>query len=255
MSDAASLLEIAAGLARRAAVVILTARSAGFEVRAKRDSSLVTDADLAAAAVIVRGLRKACPEIPVVSEEARVTERGFVAAGWFWLVDPLDGTREFAAGLSEFTVNIALVVEHRVRLGVVALPATGGLYGGRQGDAAWREDAKGRRCPINARRPPDSGSVVLASRHHADARELAGFLVGRRVARLERVGSALKVCRVAEGGADLYPRLGRTMEWDTAAPQAVLEAAGGRLETLDGAAMRYGKPDFTNPSFVCRGRA
>ena len=169
-------------------------------------------------------------------------------------MDPLDGTREFMARCPEFTVNIGLVVDHQVRLGVVTVPAAGTLFGGRVGEPAWCEDAAGRRHMIGARRPCEAGHVAVASRHHSDAGALASFLSAYRVDRVEQVGSALKVCRVAEGTPDLYPRLGRTTEWDTAGPQAVLEAAGGTLTTLDGAASRYGKPGFANPPFVCRGR-
>lgn len=256
-AEEAGLLELAAGLARSAAAEVMRVRAAGFAVGRKADASPVTDADRAAEAVVLDGLRAACPDIPIVSEEqAAAGLAGAAPAGRFWLVDPLDGTREFAAGLPEFTVNIGLVVGRAAQLGVVAAPATGELFGGLVGAGAWKEDVPGgRRHPIRARPPPPRGVVVLASRHHGDERELADFLAGRPVARVERLGSALKVCRVAEGAADLYPRLGRTMEWDTAAAQAVLEAAGGAVRTLDGAGLRYGKPGFANPPFVCSGRA
>lgn len=256
-AEEAGLLELAAGLARRAAAEVMRVRAAGFAVGRKADASPVTDADRVAEAVVLDGLRAACPAIPVVSEEqvAAAGSMPAVPGGRFWLVDPLDGTREFAAGLPEFTVNIGLVVEGAARLGVVVAPATGELFGGLVGAGAWKEDLPGdRRHPIRARTPPPGGIVVLASRHHADERELADLLAGRRVARLERLGSALKFCRVAEGVADLYPRLGRTMEWDTAAPQAVVEAAGGVVRTLDGARLRYAQPSLANPPFICGGR-
>jgi 3'(2'), 5'-bisphosphate nucleotidase len=254
----ADLLELAAGLARRAAAAIMAVRAAGFAIDRKADHSPVTEADRIAEALIVEGLREATPAIPVIAEEE--VEAGTAPAltgGCFWLVDPLDGTREFAAGREEFTVNVGLVADGRARLGVVAVPATGELFGGVVGAGAWKEDAAGLRRPIAARPPPEDGIVVLASRHHADDARLGPFLAGRRVARVGHIGSAVKFCRVADGAADLYPRFGRTMEWDTAAPQAVLEAAGGTVRLIEGGGgpLTYGKPRFENPSFVCQGAA
>ncbi|MFQ3622696.1 MAG: 3'(2'),5'-bisphosphate nucleotidase CysQ, partial [Acetobacteraceae bacterium] len=152
-----------------------------------------------------------------------------------------------------FAVCLGLVREGRPVLGAVALPATGELFAGRVGHGAWKEDAAGRR-PIAARRAPQDGLTVFASRQHKDDPRLARYLDGLRLASLANVGSALKFCRVAEGAADLYPRFGPTMEWDTAGPQAIVEAAGGSVLTADGAPLRYGKPGFINPDFVCRGR-
>jgi 3'(2'), 5'-bisphosphate nucleotidase len=170
-----------------------------------------------------------------------------------WLVDPLDGTREFARGALDFTVNIGLVRDGVVVLGAVALPAYGELFGGIVGVGAWKE-VDGVRAPISVRRAPAEGLTVMASRHYADDPALAAHLAALPVARTVNIGSAVKFCRLAEGVADYYPRLGRTMEWDTAAPQAVLEAAGGSLRLMDGGALRYGKPGWANPPFVCRGR-
>jgi 3'(2'), 5'-bisphosphate nucleotidase len=255
--DDAALLELAAGLARRAAAAITAVRAAGFAIDRKADHSPVTEADRIAEALIVEGLREATPTIPVIAEEEVEAGAAPALAGGarFWLVDPLDGTREFAAGREEFTVNVGLVADGRARLGVIAVPATGELFGGVVGAGAWKEDAAGLRRPIAARPPPEDGIVVLASRHHADDARLGPFLAGRRVARVVHIGSAVKFCRVAEGAADLYPRFGRTMEWDTAAPQAVLEAAGGTVRLIEGrgGALTYGKPRFENPSFVCQG--
>jgi 3'(2'), 5'-bisphosphate nucleotidase len=169
-------------------------------------------------------------------------------------VDPLDGTREFAAGHDTFTVNIGLVEGDRAILGVVGVPATGELFAGRLGAGAWKEDAAEGRHAIAARAMPEDGAVVLASRHYSDDPRLDDFLAGYRVERVVKIGSAVKFCRVAEGVADLYPRFGRTMEWDTAAPQAVLEAAGGHLSGWDGLPLRYRKPGWTNPGFLCTGR-
>jgi 3'(2'), 5'-bisphosphate nucleotidase len=170
----------------------------------------------------------------------------------FWLVDPLDGTREFSGGGDDFAVNIGLVRDGRPVLGVVGVPATGVIYGGIVGIGAWRQE-HGRRSPIIARRPPAEGLTVVASRHHGDPASLEAFLAGRHVAQVVNFGSSLKFCRIAEGQADVYPRFGRTMEWDTCSPQAVLEAAGGVVTDLDGRPLRYGKPGWDNPHFVCWG--
>ncbi len=250
------LLELVARLARTAADAILAVRAAGFAVERKSDQSPVTEADRVAEAIIVEGLREAVPDIPVVAEEEvsggivpRLGER-------YWLVDPLDGTREFAAGLDSFAVCVGLVRGGRAVLGAVAVPVTGELFGGIvAGRAAWKEGADGARRPIRVRRPPASGLRVMFSRHAAEDPRLAPFLAGRRVAEVVNIGSAVKFCRLAEGAADLYPRFGPTMEWDTAAPQAVLEAAGGSISDLDGAALRYGKPGLVNPPFVAEGLA
>ena len=251
MTDAA-LLELASGLALRAAEVILAIRVRGFEVSRKADRSVVTEADHAAEALIVAGLRAAVPEIPVIAEEAVAGGATFVASPAFWLVDPLDGTREFTDGSDDFAVNIGLVREGRIRLGVVGVPATGELFGGIVGVGAWKR-LGGVETPVHAREVPAEGLTVLASRHHGDTARLDAFLACRVVAKTVNFGSSLKFCRLAEGIADLYPRFGRTMEWDTAAPQAVLEAAGGTVCTLDGSPLRYGKPGWENPFFVCTG--
>ena len=252
--DDMALLSLAAELAGRAAAVIMEIRARGFAVASKSDASPVTAADHAAEALIVAGLREATPEIPVVAEEEVAAGRATAASNTFWLVDPLDGTREFAAGRDEFAVNVGLVRDGRPALGAVALPATGDVYLGIVGNGAWRQDAVGTRHPISVRTPPESGLDVMASRHYADDPRLAAYLKGRKVASLTNIGSAMKFCRLAEGKADLYPRLGRTMEWDTAAPQAVLEAAGGHVDTLEGTPLRYGKPGWENPPFLCVGK-
>jgi 3'(2'), 5'-bisphosphate nucleotidase len=247
-----ALLELAAALALRAAEVILAVRARGFAVSRKADRSVVTEADHAAEAMIVAGLRAATPEIPVIAEEEVAGGAVSVASPCFWLVDPLDGTREFADGNDDFAVNIGLVRDGRIRLGVVGVPATGELFGGIVGVGAWKRQG-GVETPVHARKVPAEGLTVLASRHHGDAVRLEAFLAGRVVAKTLNFGSSLKFCRLAEGIADLYPRLGRTMEWDTAAPQAVLEAAGGTVRTLDGLPLLYGKPGWENPHFVCTG--
>ncbi|WP_291297085.1 3'(2'),5'-bisphosphate nucleotidase CysQ [Elioraea sp.] len=251
--DAAALLDLAAGLAREAAAAIMAIRARGCAVETKHDDSPVTEADRAAEALITAGLRAATPDIPVVAEEEVASGRICAPSPLFWLVDPLDGTREFAAGRPEFTVNVGLVRDGRAVLGAVAIPASGELFGGAIGLGAWKEDGAGRRG-ITARRVPEDGAVVLASRHYAGDPRIAAFLGAHRIARLANLGSAVKFCRVAEGAADLYPRFGTTMEWDTAAPQAVVEAAGGSVRDDAGAPLSYGKPGWVNPDFLCRGR-
>lgn len=248
------LLALAARLARQAAAAVMAVRDGGFAVERKRDDSPVTAADRIAEALIVEGLRAAAPTIPVIAEEAH--EAGEVTAtpgARFWLVDPLDGTREFAAGLDTFAINIGLVEEGRPRLGVVALPATGELFGGIIGQGAWKEDAGGTRHAIRVRRIPAEGPVVMASRHYQKDPRIAEFAAAHRAQKVVNIGSAAKFCRVAEGTADLYPRFGPTMEWDTAAPEAVVVAAGGTITELDGQLLRYGKPGWGNPPFIVRG--
>ena len=245
---------MAADLARSAGDIILAVRAKGFETLEKQDLTPVTAADHAAEALIVAGLRAATPDIPVIAEEEAAAGITQASHHSFWLVDPLDGTREFAAGRDEFTVNIGLIRDGRPALGVVALPAYGELFGGIvDRKIAWKRTVAGEQ-PIAAREPPAEGLTVLASRHYATDERLAAFLAERRVASVTNIGSAMKIVRVAEGAADLYPRLGRTMEWDTAGPQAVLEAAGGRLLDMAGAPLRYAKPLWENPHFVCLGR-
>ena len=252
--DDQALLDLAADLARRAGALILTVRQRGFETRPKADSSPVTEADHVAEALIVDGLRQATPDIPVVAEEEMAGGHLPREADAFWLVDPLDGTKEFAAGRDDFAVNIGLVRHGRAVLGVVGVPAHGELFGGIVGRGAWKRDGAGER-PIAARSMPKAGAVVIASRSSADDPRLATYLTGRTVSSVSHVGAAVKFCWLAEGRADLYVRHGRTMEWDTAGPQAVLEAAGGTVRDLaTGVQLAYAKPGWENGGFVGTGR-
>ena len=246
------LLDLAVRLVGLAAVEILDVQRAGFTVDAKADESPVTLADMRAERVIVAGLRAAAPNIPVIAEEEVAAGKITSPGEEFWLVDPLDGTREFAAGRPEFTVNIALVRNGRVALGAVASPATDEIFYGIPGLGAWKKTPSGV-TQIHARAAPPEGLTIMASRHYKDDPKLAAFLKDYKIASVTNIGSALKFCALAEGKADFYPRLGRTMEWDTAAPQAVLEAAGGCVLTLEGEPMPYGKPGFENPHFLCWG--
>ena len=239
-------------LAERAGKEILGIYGSDFAVRGKNDSTPVTDADERAEEIILAGLAELEPGCPVVAEEqasaGRVPE---VDDGPFFLVDPLDGTREFVNRNGEFTVNIAMIVNCRPRLGVVHLPVLGETYWCDARGRAWRRRNGGAPESIHCRRAPEA-LVVIASRSHRNAETLA-FLEDYRVGEIVSAGSSLKLCRIAEGRADLYPRLGRTMEWDIAAGHAVLQAAGGSVRTLDGPPLRYRKPGFDNPHFVARG--
>jgi 3'(2'), 5'-bisphosphate nucleotidase len=246
------LLALAVRLADEAAALIREVRAAGFAVSAKQDESPVTVADTRAEALITAGLRAAAPDIPVIAEEEVAAGRITAPTARYWLVDPLDGTREFAAGRDEFAVNIALIAHGAPVLGAVASPALDELHFGIVGQGAWRRRG-GVEERIAARAPPPDGLTVMASRHYADAPELAALLGQYKIAALTNIGSALKFLRLAEGAADFYPRLGRTMEWDTAAPQAVLEAAGGCVLTAGGTPLRYGKPGWENPDFSAWG--
>lgn len=247
------LLSLAVRLAEDAAAAINTIRADGFVIETKTDSSPVTIADRQAEALINAGLREATPDIPVIAEEE--VEAGIITApaDCYWLVDPLDGTREFAAGRDEFAVCVGLVQGGMPLLGAVASPAFGELHFGWVGQGAWRRRA-GVDQKIACRTAPAEGLTVFASRHYQDAPELKACLAEYKVAHLTNIGSALKFLRLAEGAADFYPRLGRTMEWDTAAPHAILLAAGGVVLTMDGAPLRYGKPEWKNPSFLAWGK-
>jgi len=251
--DDNDLLGLAADLARQAGATILAVRARGFDTLRKADASPVTEADRAAEALIVAGLRRATPDLPVIAEEEVAAGHVPQLADSFWLVDPLDGTKEFAGGLDDFAVCIGLVRDRRAALGAVGVPAHGELFGGIVGQGAWKRTSAGERR-ISARRVPAAGLDVIASRAHANDERLSAYLAGRTVNSVRNVGSALKFCRVAEGLADLYPRFGTTCEWDTAAPQAVLEAAGGSVRVIEtGKPLRYGKPGWLNPHFVCTG--
>ena len=218
----------------------------------KADGSPVTAADQAAEDVILPALRHLTPDIPVVSEEE--ASKGLspdVTGPRFWLVDPLDGTKEFISGNGEFTVNIALIEHGAPVLGVVVVPARGETYAGTAGRAVL-QDMQGERA-ITVRPTPDEGLTVVGSRSHGDATAMEAFLAGRQVAAFRAAGSSLKLCLIARGEADLYPRLGTTMEWDIAAGHAVLLAAGGCVLGLDGASLGYGKAGYRNPHFAAYG--
>jgi len=251
--DPSALAKELCALAHVAGREILKFYHGGFQVREKADTSPVTEADEAAEAIILAALRTLTPDIPIVAEEeaasGKVVEVGDKP---FWLVDPLDGTKEFIAGRDEFTVNIALIEDTRPVLAVVQLPPLDLLFLGIVGTGAWRQVGAGARAAIGARQTPAEGATVLASRSHF-SEATNDWLRDVATASLRRAGSSYKFCLIAAGEADLYPRLGRTMEWDTAAGHGVLAAAGGSVCTLDGAELAYGKPGFENPHFIARG--
>jgi len=224
------------------------------DVVLKQDGSPVTAADAAAEAVILPALRALTPDIPVVSEEEAAAGLAPETVGRrFWLVDPLDGTKEFIKRNGEFTVNIALVEDGVPVLGVVHVPVTGETYAAAGPGSATLGIGSAAPRPIAVRPRPAAGATIVASRSHGDDSALEAFLGDTRVAERRPAGSSVKFCLVARGEADLYPRLGPTMEWDTAAGHAVLLGAGGTVSTLDGAPLRYGKPSYRNPHFVARG--
>lgn len=250
-------LDVAAmvALVRAAGREIMQVYATDFEVRGKADDSPVTEADERAEKVILQGLAELSPEIPVISEEATASGSEAEVAERFWLVDPLDGTKEFISRNGEFTVNLALIHRGEPVFGLVLAPALKRLYGGGAGLPAFVEDEADRRA-IAVRKVPEEGLTVVSSRSHGDPSALDAFLDDRKVARQVTAGSSLKLCLVAEGKADLYVRLGRTMEWDIAAGHAVLAAAGGAvLRVDDRMPLRYGKPGLDNPHFVAHGAA
>ena len=254
MKDLVSLLPEITELAHRAGDAIMEIYATDFGHTLKADKSPVTAADLAAEAVIEKGLAALTPDIPLVAEEAASAGRlPDITGDRFWLVDPLDGTREFLDRNGEFTVNIALVEAGRPVLGVVYAPALALTFTGIPGDGAARTAAGSASAEINVRPLPAGGLTIVASRRHGDPEAIGRLLGEHRVGDRKTAGSSLKFCLVAAGEADLYPRFGRTMEWDTAAGHAVLAAAGGRITVADGTELAYGKPGLDNPHFVAWG--
>jgi 3'(2'), 5'-bisphosphate nucleotidase len=250
MRDLLSLAEALMPIVARAGAAIMQVYGAGFAVEHKQDNSPLTAADLESQRIIIEGLKRLTPDMPILSEES-------VAAPWserqtwgeLWVVDPLDGTREFVKRNGEFTVNIALVVAHEPLLGVVAAPAQGSVFWGAAGIGAFSQHAGAQRLRIHTA-TPQLPLRVVGSRSHASP-ETAAYLerLGPHV--MTGVGSSLKFCLLAEGKADLYPRFGATSEWDTAAGQAVLEAAGGQVTRMDGHRMRYNcRESVINGDFV-----
>ncbi len=250
----------AIGLAMRRLVVEAGAETLKYfgdkdlAVEAKSDESPVTIADRAADEVIAAGLEHAFPEIPVVTEERVDTQEGG-AKERFFLIDPLDGTKEFVTGRGDFTINIALIEGDQAVMGAVFAPAKKRLFWTATSQRALQESGDvdpatpGAPQPMTVRAADNAALAVVASKSHRDAATDA-YIARYQVADFKSAGSSLKFCLIASGEADLYPRLGRTMEWDTAAAHAVLRAAGGNVDRTEGGPLCYGKPGFENPHFI-----
>jgi 3'(2'), 5'-bisphosphate nucleotidase len=248
------LIDPVVSLAAEAGRAILEVYATDFDVQEKDDQSPLTQADLASHRVIMQGLAKLTPDIPVISEEAGLPdfdERGL----WnpYWLIDPLDGTKEFVKRNGEFTVNIALIENHQAVFGVVHVPVRNSTYSGCRGVGAELRTNGEEPRPIGVARESATPVRVVGSRSHRGA-SLDQFLQNLGDFEMHPTGSSLKFCLIAEGAADVYPRLGLTSEWDTAAAQAVVEQAGGVVLELDGNPLSYNnKSDILNPHFLVAG--
>jgi 3'(2'), 5'-bisphosphate nucleotidase len=238
---------------REAGDMIMEIHRRGVVARTKSDGSPVSEADEAAEAILLAALSRHAPDIPVVSEE-NAASHAITPPRAFFLVDPIDGTREFLRpdGNGAFTVNIGLVIDRRPACGIVHAPALDRFFAGVVGRGAW-EESGGKRRPLQVRAVPDGGPLAVASRSHRDPQTNA-WLENHGISDTIATGSSVKFGLLAAGEADVYPRFGPTMEWDTAAGEAVLLAAGGRVAFLDGTDFTYGKPEFRNTPFVaCAG--
>lgn len=241
-------------IARDAGAEILSVYNSDFDFEAKGDGSPLTLADTKAHALIEKQLQSLTPDIPVLSEES-FEKIGDARLAWplYWLVDPLDGTKEFIKRNGEFTVNIALISKGKPIIGVVYAPVREELYFGQAGKGAFKQAANKAPQPIHCRRLSKLSIKIVASRSHI-SEEVQQFVraVNNRAEKVEllSLGSSLKLCLVASGEADYYPRLGLTSEWDTAAAQCVVEAAGGQVLDCQGVPLRYSKTDILNPWFV-----
>jgi 3'(2'), 5'-bisphosphate nucleotidase len=245
----AKLMEAIVAACREAGAAIEAARRRGYRVDEKADLSPVTEADRAAEAILLAALAVAAPGVPVIAEEEVAAGRIPAHGDIYFLVDPLDGTKEFVRGGDDYTVNVGLIEGGVPVLGVVLAPATGWLHAGMVGEAAWTEDEAGERRPIHTR---SAGTPMLAVASRSHFTQSTSDYLDAVSPCCERVatGSSLKFCMVADGRADIYPRLSPTSEWDTAAGHAVLLAAGGRCDGPDGAPLQYGKKAFLNRAFV-----
>jgi len=246
--DYEKVVDDLAEAAREAGEAILAVVKRGFDVEAKRDSSPVTEADRAAELVILAALAQAAPGVPVIAEEEVAAGRIPAHGDCYFLVDPLDGTKEFVRGGDDYTVNIGLIENGVPKLGVVFAPATGRLHGGCVGAGAWVDEGRGRR-PISTRARGENVTAV-ASKSHLNQATIDYLEAAVGTCAYVSIGSSLKFCIVAEGDADIYPRAAPTSEWDTAAGHAVLLAAGGIVDGPDGNPLQYGKPAFLNRAFV-----
>ncbi|MFN7114136.1 MAG: 3'(2'),5'-bisphosphate nucleotidase CysQ [Alphaproteobacteria bacterium] len=252
MTDLLALAEKLIPAARAAGAIELKYYHEGADVIDKADGSPVTRADQEAEALIAAALKDIAPDIPMVGEESVAAGTiPDISGGRFFLVDPLDGTREFITGGGDFTVNIALLENFIPVMGIIYVPVSDALYYGANGKAFMSlQGAPAQEMRVRA--VPPQGLTVVASKRHGDPEGLENFLKGRSVDTMISRSSSLKFCVIAAGEADLYPRLGPTSEWDTAAGDAILRAAGGKVTQLDGQPLVYGKADqkFLNPAFV-----
>lgn len=254
--DLPKLLKATREIATHAGEAIIKVYNEGFEVTDKEDKSPLTTADLASHNSIVDGLKVLTPDIPILSEESKLLPFE-TRSSWetYWLIDPLDGTKEFIKRNGEFTVNIALVHQHKLVLGVVYAPVLELSYYASKGHGAFKSNNAGDAEPIHTRNETPSEPVIAGSRSHAGD-SLIAFLDKLGPHDLISMGSSLKICLVAEGKADLYPRFGLTSEWDTAAAQCVVEEAGGKLTDLDFKQLLYNTKDsLLNPHFMVIGNA
>ena len=217
----------------------------------KSDQSPLTQADLAVDAIIVEGLRDAFPDIPIVTEERASNHQTGYATGKFFLVDPIDGTKEFINQNGEFTINIALIENGNPVAGVVFAPALGRLFWGAEGLGAFEEDENGNSHALELHETDNDALIIFASRSHLTP-ETEAFIAANKVGEIKTAGSSLKFCLIAAGEADLYPRFGPTMEWDVAAGHAVLAAAGGCVFRLDGNPIAYGQKHYRSPYFIAK---
>ncbi|MDX1739268.1 MAG: 3'(2'),5'-bisphosphate nucleotidase CysQ [Alphaproteobacteria bacterium] len=257
LQDTDQLLEKIEGIIRLAGKKVMEVYKTDFQRYEKEDKSPVTEADILAEKIITPALQALLPNVKVVGEEAAADGQApqVGAEEAFWLVDPVDGTKEFLNKNDEFTVNIALIVNCRPVLGAVLVPARDTLYSGIVGKGATKQVGDAPKQSIAVRPEPEEGVTIVASRRHGDPALLEKFLNGRVLKETINAGSSLKFCLVAEGSADLYPRFGPTCEWDVAAAHAVLEAAGGKITLDDGETeFTYAKrDDFLNPHFIAWG--
>jgi 3'(2'), 5'-bisphosphate nucleotidase len=251
LTDYKRLLDDIAETAREAGEAILEIVRRGFDIEEKHDSSPVTEADRAAELIILAALARLAPGVPVIAEEEVAAGRIPAHGNTYFLVDPLDGTKEFVRGGDDYTVNIGLIVGGTPYLGAVYAPATERLHAGLVGEGAWLQDLSGR-IAIHTR-PPGDELVAVASKSHFNQPTADYLCEAAKDCGYVAIGSSLKFCIVAEGRADIYPRLSPTSEWDTAAGHAVLLAAGGCVDGPDGEPLAYGKRAFLNRGFVATG--
>ena len=247
-----SILPEVLKIADAASEKVMSIYMTDFKVNYKADESPITAADIASHNVIVEGLSNLSQDIPILSEEGAEipwSERKH----WqrFWLIDPIDGTKDFTQRTGEFTVNIALIENGEPILGVVTAPALKEAYWGLRGEGAYKRDNTGHVQRISVA-PPGEAKRVVASKNYLNE-DTKAFIDKLGAHELVQAGSSLKFCKIAEGHADIYPRLAPTCEWDTGAAHAVLLAAGGKVETLEGKPLQYGKEDVLNPHFVASG--